>query len=131
MYFTQDNITFQNVQLINIDAWNTEVIFATSGSNSTFKNLTSTGCNAQDDILAISGQNQYPNASTAVINSSFSNATCEAISVVDCRTRIVNSTFNSISVPAGSGGAIWVNNTDLSDLNVTGCNFTDNAVSKK
>ena len=126
--FQQDNITFESVQLTNVDAWDSLYILGVTGSNITFKGFASAGCNTGESILYITGYNQYPNASTTVANSSFSNSTCEAISIFDCCTYVIDSTFDGLNPGDSDGGAIYVNNSDGSTFYAAGCNFTNNAV---
>ena len=126
--FQQDNITFESVQFTNIDAWENLYILGVTGSNITFKGFASTGCNTGESILYISGYNHCGNASTTVTSSSFSNCTCEAITIVDCNTYVTNSTFDSLSPGDYDGAAIYVNNSNGATFYAADCNFTNNAV---
>ena len=126
--FQQDNITFESVQFTNVDAWENSYILGVTGSNITFKGFASIGCNTGASILYISGYNQYNNASTTVTSSSFSNSTCEAITIFDCTTYITGSTFDGLGPGEYNGGAVYVNNSDNSKFSAANCNFTNNAV---
>ena len=130
--FLQDNITFQSVQLINIDSWDTDSILAVHASNTTFNHVVSSGCNTQESILSLSDQDGYSNSSTTIANSTFSNSTCEAITISDCNTHIQNTSFDGLTPdPVLNGGAVWLNNSGGSALYASNCNFTNNAVGSR
>ena len=99
-----------------------------NGSNLTFTGLRTDGCNARDAILTVNGAGQQDDASSAVLNSKFSNATTQGLTIVDCNIVIYNTVFDRLSHNGANGGAFSISNRDGSGAQISYSNFTHNSV---
>ena len=127
LWFEQDNITFRDVQLVNIDASNVCCILSVRGSNNTFEGLQSTACNAQSAIVDIKDTGNGIDTSTLINHSSCTNSTTRAFSVYNSNVTVTDSVFDGLSTALLNGGAIAVNNTDGSSMSLHNCSFVNNA----
>ena len=127
LWFEQDNITFRDVQLVNIDAYNMCCILSVRGSNNTFEGLQSTACNAQSAIVDIRDTGNGIDTSTLISHSSCTNSTTRAFSVYNSNVTVTDSVFDGLSTALLNGGAITVNNTDGSSMSLHNCSFVNNA----
>ena len=100
LQFQQDDITFNNVQLFNVDAFNMLNILRVHGSNITFEGLESNGCNAQNATVHIQ------NSSMQITHSSFTSSPTRALFVDNSNVNITESLFDGLSTSVSNGGAI-------------------------
>jgi len=91
-----NNITFEQIQLINIDAWYLDIILLITGTNNTISGVVSTGCNAYGALLSVQdASGSGGNGSTVIANASFSNFAAQAVNVYNSSIAIKNSNFSS------------------------------------
>ena len=147
--FWQDNITFQNMHLTNIDAWYLDYVFLVTGANNTLQGLVSTECSAKSSVVSImqatdqdgsgttlvSGANFNNNSPralylqqmpTVIEDSNFVNGQ-QAINVLDSDTTVLHTLFANLSWPDASGAAMLVANSDGSPLHLSNCSFLNNS----
>ena len=147
--FSQDNITFQNIHLTNIDAGYLKSVFLVTGANNRLQGLVSTECSANNSVVStlqatdqdgsgttlISGasfSNNSPRAlflegsPTVIEDSSFVNGQ-QAIDVAHSNTTVLNTLFANLSWPDATGAAMSVVNSDGSPLRLSNCSYLNNS----
>ena len=125
LYFEQVNITFEEVQLLSVDASAFAQILLFIQSNITINNLISSGCSTMNQIMSIidcSGADG--NQVTEITNSKFEGGQGRALYIQDSNVLLENVTFHSLS--GNNGGAIQVFNTGGSNLSISNCTFINN-----
>ena len=125
LYFEQANITFEEVQLLSVNAGAFSQILRFNQSNTTVNNLISNGCSTNDHIMHIfncSGADG--NQVTEITNSKFEGGQGRALYIQDSNVLLENVTFHSLS--GNNGGAIQVFNTGGSNLSISNCTFINN-----
>ena len=148
--FWQDNITFQNIHLTNIDAWYLDYVFLVTGANNRLQGLVSTDCSALHSVVSIIGAtDQDGNGTTIVSGADFSNCysnqalyledsptviedsrfvnSQQAINVSNSDTTVLNTLFANLAWPVASGAAMFVVNSDGSPLHLSNCSFLNNS----
>ena len=121
LWFQQDNITFNNVQLFNVDAFNVLYILGISGSDITLEGLESNGCNAQNASVHIQ------DAGMQISHSSFNSSPTRALQIIDSNVNIIESVFDGLSTSVSNGGAIRTYSTVDNYIVITDCSFRNNA----
>lgn len=127
LYFDQVNITFEEVLLQDINAVNLSQIIDFEQSNITVNSLHSSGCIVQYQIIQIgncssSDQQQVANINNAV----FEAGQGRAFWICNSNISIFNTAFDNLS--SSDGGAVKINNTEGSSVQISGCTFTNNYV---
>lgn len=152
LQFGQDNVTFQNIQLINIGAGDVDHVLLINGTNNILQGLVSRGCNVSGAVVAIedaSGPNNnsttlitgasfsnvpgpalYLGGSTTIIKSSSFKDSWQGVQVDDSNTTVIDTVFanNNMTYGNSSGAAMTVSNKDGSPLQLTNCSFLNNSV---
>lgn len=127
LWFQQDNITFNHVQLLNVDAFNMLYILGIYGSNNTFEGLQSTACNAQNGTVYIRDIGSGINTTTRITYSRFTSSPTRALGVDDSNVTIADSVFDGLSTAHYNGGAITSSMTTNNRLVIANCSFRNNA----
>ena len=121
LWFQQDNITFNNVQLFNVDAFNMLYILGITGSNIIFEGLESTGCNAQNATVYIL------NAGITFAHSNFTSSPTRALYTDNSNVDIIESVFDGLSTSVFNGGAILTYSNAGKYITIANCSFRNNA----
>ena len=125
LYFEQVNITFEEVQLLSVDASAFAQILRFNQSNITINNLISNGCSTNDQIMHIFNCSGADGSQvTEISNSKFDSEQGRALYIQDSNVLLENASFHSLS--SNNGGAIQVFNTDGSNLSISKCTFINN-----
>lgn len=124
LQLSQPNVTFQNVKLLDVNAWQFETILLVTASNATFDGMESSGCNASNAVLKIQSQDSY--TASIIMNSKFSNATTRGVAVQDSGILIANSLFDRHQ-HNGTGGAFYISSSS-SAVQIRNCSFTNNVL---
>lgn len=126
--FKQDNITFKNVQLVNIDAFKIPYILGINGSNNIFTGLQSTACTAKNATVYIQDAGNGINATTRITYSSFTSSPTRALYVVNSNVTITESVFDGLSTAISNGGAILTHSSADNRVLIANCSFRNNTV---
>lgn len=129
--FKQDNITFKNVQLDNIDAFKLPYILGINGSNNIFEGLQSTASNAQNGTVYVGDTGNGINTSTVITHSSFANSTTRALYVYNSNVTVVQTVFDGLSTAVFNGGAISSVHAADNRILVANCSFRNNAATAR
>ena len=146
--FWQDNITFQNIHLTNIDTWYLDYVFLVTGANNRLQGLVSTECSTQNSVVSImQATDQDGSGTTLISGANFNNSTPralylqkmptviedsnfvngqQAINILDSNTTMLHTLFANLSWPDG-GAAMLVVNSDGSPLHLSNCSFLNNS----
>ena len=147
--FWQDNITFQNIHLTNIDAGYLKSVFLVTGANNRLQGLVSTECSANNSVVSIlQATDQDGSGTTLISGASFSNNSPralylyqsptviedsnfvngqQAIDVADSNTTVLNTLFANLAWNDADGTAMYVSNTDGSPLHLSNCSYLNNS----
>lgn len=127
LWFQEDGITFDNVQLFNVDAFNMLYILGIYGSNNTFEGLESTGCNAQNATVYIQDIGNGIATSVQITHSRFTSSPTRALHIFNSTVIITESVFDGLSTPVSNGGAILTTSNADNFIGISNCSFRNNA----
>lgn len=120
MYFDSPNITFQHIQLGNVDAWYLDSILIFNSTHSYISQLVSTGCTTNYSVVGIvnaPGQKGRLNETFTIQNASFANITGQALQIDSSNVNISASSFTNLSAQA-----VWAED---SNVTIVGGHFSN------
>ena len=124
LYFHHANITFESVLVEGIQAADLKDILDFDFCPSlTFKNFSTSGCQARNQILDI------VNSKVSISNSSFRNAQARGLSIIDSTTEIYDTVFENLACPSPDqrGGALFIDNSVSGNyFHIQASNFINN-----
>ena len=125
LYFEHANITFEEVQLLSVNASAFTQILQFNQSNITINNLISSGCSTMNQTIYIFNCSGADGKQvTEITNSMFEGGQGRALYIETSNVLLENASFHSLS--SNDGGAIQVINIDGSNLSISNCTFINN-----
>lgn len=101
MKIANNNVTFQNIELLNINASHVDTILLLTGANNTFSHVVSRGCHANQALLRLRDDSaQSRNGCTVIAAADFSSFTADAIDIINSCVIIRDSRFQNFAATA-------------------------------